>query len=302
MPRVAKVKEPIPLSIPPADTQIKRWIVLGLDPSMSRTGFALLDVRPVFTPPHQPTGETDAIWLAAGSVKPDKIEDATGDARSTVWIRAKAIATYIREMVKSVAPAPKSRGDLEGYGDFDAAPAKSDVGLIICMEYPTPQNDYLWSVNRIINLIMFEDHQVASLFGCVRIFLVNASTNRSVMGLTKTGNNKGENIAKAYEFIDKARFPELDPESCDGVLMAIWGRHAASVMLGTATEIPERFLLTMCRGDQRVKGKGKNARMIVNGIMHRNEYWYRYERSNYSVAIKDASNPKKNLSRLNFSI
>ena len=298
MPRAVKVKEPIPLSIPPADTQINRWIVLGLDPSMSRTGFALLDVRPTL----DNTLTTDAIWLAAGSVKPDKIEDATGDARSTVWIRAKAIATYIREMVKSVAPSPKPRGDFEGYGDFDAAPAKSDVGLIICMEYPTPQNDYLWSVNRIINLIMFEDHQVASQFGCVRIFLVNASTNRSVMGLIQKGNNKGENITKAYEFIDKVRFPELDPESCDGVLMAIWGRHAASVMLGTSSEIPERFLLTMCRGDQRVKGKGRNAHMIVNGILHRNEYWYRYERSNYSVAIKDASNPKKNLSRLNFSI
>jgi hypothetical protein len=298
MPRAAKVKEPIPLSIPPADTQIKRWIVLGLDPSMSRTGFALLDVRPTL----DNASTSDAIWLAAGSVKPDKIEDATGDARSTVWIRAKAIATYIREMVKSVAPAPKPQGDLEGYGDFDPAPAKSDVGLIICMEYPTPQNDYLWSVNRIINLIMFEDHQVASKFGCVRIFLVNASTNRSVMGLIQKGNNKGENITKAYEFIDKARFPELDPESCDGVLMAIWGRHAASVMLGTSGEIPERFLLTMCRGDQRIKGKGRNAHAIINGILHRNEYWYRYERSSYSVAIKDASNPKKNLSRLNFSI
>ena len=299
MPRAAKVKEPIPLSIPPADTQISRWIVLGLDPSMSRTGFALLDVRPALATPNT----SDAIWLAAGSVKPDKIEDATGDARSTVWIRAKAIATYIREMVKSVAPKPPVRGDLEGYGDFDAAPAKSDVGLIICMEYPTPQNDYLWSVNRIINLIMFEDHEVASKFGCVRIFLVNASTNRSVMGLIQKGNkNKGENITKAYEFIDKARFPELDPESCDGVLMAIWCRHAASVMLGTSNEIPERFLLTMCRGDQRIKGKGRNAHAIINGIMHRNEYWFRYERSNYSVAIKDASNPKKNLSRLNFSI
>lgn len=298
MPRAAKAKEPIPLSIPAPDTQISRWVVLGLDPSMSRTGFALLDVRPATTA----TG-TDAVWLAAGSVKPDKIEDATGDARSTVWIRAKAIATYIREMVKSVAPEPKPQGDLEGYGDFDVAPAKSDVGLIICMEYPTPQNDYLWSVNRIINLIMFEDHEVASKFGCVRIFLVNASTNRSVMGLTQRGNtNKAENITKAYEFIDKARFPELDPESCDGVLMAIWGRHAASVMLGTSTEIPERFLLTMCRGDQRIKGKGRNAHAIINGIMHRNEYWFRYERSNYTVAIKDASNPKKSLSRLTFSI
>jgi hypothetical protein len=301
MPRAKKIKEPTPVSIPQPNARIKRWIVLGLDPSMSRTGFALLDVRPAiaFTPEEGP--HTNAEWLAAGSVKPDKIDDPSIDARATVWIRAKAIATYIRETVKQVAP--ERPPGFNGYGDFEPGKGKTDVGLIICMEYPTPQNDYLWSVNRIINLIMFEDGEIGSTFGEVRILLVNASTNRSVMGLTQRGNaNKGENIAKAYEFIDRARFPELDVESCDGVLMAIWGRHAASAMLGTGEEIPERFRLTLCRSDQRIKGKGRNAHPIVNGIMHRNEYWYRYQRRSYAVAVKDASNPKKSLSRVNFSI
>jgi hypothetical protein len=297
MPKAAKAKEPIPISVPAADTQIERWIVLGLDPSMSRTGFAVLDVRPSL----DTSSNTDAIWLAAGSVKPDKIDDPTLDARATVWIRAKAIATYLREMIKSCAPDPQY-GD-NPYGDFEPAPLKSKVGLIICMEYPTPQNDYLWSVNRIINLIMFEDHEIAMAFGEVRILLVNASTNRSIMGLTQRGNkNKGENIAKAYEFVDKTRFPELDPESCDGVLMAIWGRYAASVMLGMGDEIPGTFKTTLCRSDQRIKGKGRNAHSVINGILHRTEYWYRYSRQNYTVAVKDATNPKKNLSRLNFSI
>jgi hypothetical protein len=290
MPRTVKVKEPTPLSVPQPNTNVKRWIILGLDPSMSRTGFAVLDVRPALAHAPEEGPYSDASWLAAGSVKPDKIDDPEIDARATVWIRAKAIATYIREMIKSVAP-PR--------GDFD----KSDVGLIIAMEYPTPQNDYLWSVNRIINLIMFEDGAVAAAFGEVRILLVNASTLRSLMGLTQKGNtNKTENITKAYEFIDKKRFPELDPESCDGVLMAMMGRHAASVMLGTSAEVPERFLTSLCRSDQRVKGKGRNAHAITNGILHRTEYWYRYGRRSYAVAVKDATNPKKNLSRVNFSI
>jgi hypothetical protein len=301
MPRAKKIKEPIPLCIPQPNASIKRWIVLGLDPSMSRTGFAVMEVHPAiaFTPEEGP--HSIGRWLAAGSVKPDKIDDPTIDARATVWIRAKAIATYIREMVKQVAPERPS--GFNGYGDFEPGKGTTDAGLIICMEYPTPQNDYLWSVNRIINLIMFEDGEVASTFREVRILLVNASTNRSIMGLIQRGNtNKSENITKAYEFIDKTEYPELDVESCDGVLMAIWGRHAASAMLGTGDDIPEKFKLTLCRSDQRIKGKGRNAHSITNGILHRTEYWYRYQRRDYAVAVKDASNPKKSLSRVNFSI
>jgi hypothetical protein len=300
-PRAAKIKEPVPLSLPQPNANIKRWIVLGLDPSMSRTGFAVMKVHPAiaFTPEEGP--HSIGSWLAAGSIKPDKIDNPMIDARATVWIRAKAIAIYIREMIKQVAPERPS--GYNGYGDFEPGRGVSDTGLIICMEYPTPQNDYLWSVNRIINLIMFEDGEVANAFGEVRILLINANSNRSVMGLTQRGNtNKGENIAKAYEFIDRAKYPELDVESCDGVLMAIWGRHAASAMLGTGEDIPEAFKLKLCRSDQTTKGKGRNAHLVTNGIMHRTEYWYCYQRAEYTVAIKDATNPKKNLKRVNFSI
>jgi len=268
---------------------------------MSRTGFAFMDVRPPLA--HTPEENyTDAKWIAAGSIKPTPIEDPDMDARSTVWIRAKAIAITVREYVKHVVPDTyEDKGDLHSCKTPDCC--RPDVGLIICMEYPTPQNDYLWSVNRIINLIMFEDGDVAKRFAEVRILLVNASTNRSIMGLTQRGNkNKGENILKAYEFIDRARFPELDPESCDGVLMAVWGRHAASIMLGTANEIPDTFKLTLCNGTQEGRGKGKRARTITKGILHRNEYWYRYERKGYEVRVKDATNPTKSLSRINFTI
>lgn len=296
MPRAAKVKPPTPLLVPDPNPKIKRWIVLGLDPSVSRTGFAILDVRPDGT-------RTEATWLTAGSVKPDKIEDPNLDARSTVWIRAKAVALYLREVVKSVAPAPPLLGDFEGYGDFEPAHPRSDTGLIISMEYPTPENDYLWSVNRIIHLIMFDDHELARKFGEVRIQMTNASTLRSLMGLTQRGNsNKGENILKAYEYIDRKQYPQLDSDACDAILMCMMGRYAASFMLGTNAEVPERFVNAMCNATQEVKGKGRNSYIRVKGLFHQTQYWHKYERQNYSIAIKDASNPKKSLSRLNFSI
>jgi hypothetical protein len=301
MPRAAKTKEPTPLSVPEPNPRIKRWIVLGLDPSMSRTGFALLDVRPAlaFTPEEGPY--SDAIWLAAGSVKPERIDDASLHPRNTIWIRGKAMSTYLREMVKSVAPPKKTQDN--PYGDFEPGTPKSDVGLIISMEYPTPMNDYLVALNRIIHLIFFEDGELAEGFGEIRILTTNASTLRSLMGLTKKGSqNKGENILRAYEFIDKSRYPQLDSDACDAVLLAMMARHAASIMLGTAPEVPDRFLTSLCSAVQEVKGKGRNAHTVTKGLLHRIEYWYRYRRTDVTVLIKDASNPKKSLSRLNFSI
>lgn len=290
MPRAAKAKEPTPLSVPEPNQHIKRWIVLGLDPSMSRTGFALLDVRPALVTPEE-SPYTDAIWLAAGSVKPERIDDASLHPRNTIWIRGKAMSTYLREMVKSVAPPRPDDGHA------------SEVGLIISMEYPTPMNDYLVALNRIIHLIFFEDGELAEMFGEIRILTTNASTLRSLMGLTKKGSqNKGENILRAYEFINKSRYPQLDSDACDAVLLAMMARHAASVMLGTSPEVPDRFLTSLCSAVQEVKGKGRNAHTVTKGLLHRNEYWYRYRRMGVTILIKDASNPKKSLSRLNFSI
>ena len=300
MPRAAKAKEPTPLLIPQPNAQIKRWIVVGLDPSMSRTGFTLLDVRPALAHTPEEGPYSDAIWLTAGSIKPE-FQESDLHPRNTIWIRGKAIATYLREMVKTVAP-PKKYGD-NPHGDFEQAPLRSEVGLIISMEFPTPRNDYLVALNRIISLIFFEDGELASLFGDVRFLITNASTLRSLMGLTQRGNqNKGENILKAYEFIDKAKYPQLDSDACDAVLLAMMARHAASVMLGITSEVPERFLTSLCNGTQEVKGNGRNAHTVTKGLLHRVEYWYPYQRRAVTVAIKDASNPKKSLSRVNFSI
>ncbi|MDA4133751.1 MAG: hypothetical protein OK454_11615 [Thaumarchaeota archaeon] len=295
-------KEAPPLLIPDPNPRCRRWLVLGLDPSLSRTGFALMDVRPALAHTPEEGPYTEAIWLAAGSLKPEIPEVPGLHVRSTLWQRSKAIATYLREIVKSVAPDTR-----DGKGDFHVCDlpecCKPEVGLIVASEYPTPGNDFLVSLNRIINLVFFEDGVLAEKFAEIRIMLINASTLRSLNGLVKRGNsNKVENMAKAYQFIDKARFPELDTDSCDAVLMAMMGRHAASAQLGVSSEIPDNFKTSLCSGAQDVKGKGRNQKVVTRGILHRTEYWYKYERIGFTVRVKDASNPKKSLSRINFSI
>src|SRR5271154_3454367 len=300
MPRAVKVKEPTPLLIPQPDPHIKRWIILGLDPSMSRTGFAILDVRPALANTPEEGPYTDAIWLAAGSIKPE-FQEADLHSRNTIWIRGKAIATYLREMIKTVAPPKRNPGDLHICNLPECC--RPEVGLIISMEFPTPRNDYLVALNRIIHLIFFEDGELTELFGDIRFLITNAATLRSLMGLTVKGSkNKVENILKAYEFIDKGRYPQLDSDACDAVLLAMMARHTTSILMGVTSDVPERFLTTLCSAAQKAYGNGRNAHTVTAGLLHRIEYWYRYQRRTVGVAIKDASNPKKTLSRVNFSI
>lgn len=278
MPRVKKEKKPIELRIPAPNSAITSWVVFGLDPSVSRTGFAIKGVY------KNADGPIISEWLSIGSAKPDKIEDDTRDSRTTLWIRSKEIALFLREFLKLV-------------------PSNKSTGLIISMEYPTPQNDFLVALNRILHVIFFEDGTLADKFGEIRILTTNASTLRSLMGLKQRGaKNKAENIEKAYTFCDKQTYPELDTDSCDAVLMAMMGQYTASIMLGKHDEVPPNFLTSLCNATEEIKGKGRNARTIIKGILHRNEYWYRYERQSYGLGVKDASNPKKTLTRKYFSI
>jgi hypothetical protein len=234
-------------------------------------------------------GGTQATWLKIGSTKPDAIE-VPMHPRNTIWLRAKLMALCLREAMKQTA------ANLDYH-------AHQGRGLIISMEYPTPMNDYLVALNRIIHLTFFEDFELAEYFSTIRILYTNAASLRSIMKLTKKGaKNKLENIQKAYEFVDRAKYPELDTDSCDAVLLAMMGRNVASIMLGCHGEVPENFLTPLCNATQEMKGNGRNAHIVTKGILHRNEYWYVYERRQYEVCVKDASNPRKSLSRITFSI
>jgi hypothetical protein len=250
----------------PEKTNVEQWIVMGVDPSLTRTGMAFLHV-------HLKAANSTASWMSIGSIKPES-------SSSPVWARSKGIALYLKSLLTQVASS------VEG-----------ESGLLLCMEAPTPHNDFLNSISKILHLVLL-DVELQNRFSEVRVLLVNASTLRSLMGLTQRGNkNKAENIARAYEFIDRAQFPELDSDACDAVLLSMVGRHTVSVMLGLQDEVPANFLKTLCNAEQETRGSGRNMRVITKGILHRREYWSKYEPASMTMLAKDASNSKKSLIR-----
>jgi hypothetical protein len=107
------------------------------------------------------------------------------------------------------------------------------------------------------------------------------------MGLTKQGaKNKVEHVGKAYAYLDKESYPNLDTDACDAVLMAMMGRYSAAILMGHPDNVPPRFLTAMCNATEEVVGKGRNARTRVKGILHRREYWVLYERKQYDELTK----------------
>lgn len=295
-----KKKKEIPLLIPPENEQINHWLVFGLDPSVSRTGYALMEVIPQAgaiisdsshsNTPAVPFKSTVARWIAAGSVKPEIEADL--HSRSTLWIRSKALALFLREFIKSAIPQSSK-------GDFDTS--RSRTGLIIAMEFPTPQNDFLVALNRILHIIFFEDDELVNAFGEIHILTTNAATMRSLMRLTQRGKNTKEKIERAYEYINRDEYPQIDGDSCDGVLHAMIGRYVAAILLGCSEELPEKFLQSLCDSTQELKGNQKK-RLQTKGLLHRIEYWYLYERRECKVGVRDAANPKKTLERITFQI
>jgi hypothetical protein len=71
----------------PSPEDCDRWLVLGLDPSLSRTGYSFMLVQKS----DSETG-TSARWLDVGSLKP-------GDASDPVWVRSKAIALTLQQLL-----------------------------------------------------------------------------------------------------------------------------------------------------------------------------------------------------------
>ena len=286
-----KPKE-IPLRLPPPVEGVKEWLVMGLDPSMSRTGYALMHVMAT-------GGEsTFSDWVDVGSIKPEV-------AANPIWLRGKGMAMFLKERLQSVADGISISQANQAFVDRGVCPDMynyESLGLLISMEYPTPMNDFLVALNRIIHLVFFEGPYWKK-FQAIRILTTNASTLRSLMGLfTRGKTNKKENILKAYEFIDREKWPSLDPDSCDAVLLAMMGRHAASILLGRLGEVPGRFLNSLCSDVKLLKGKGRRERMITAGIMHRPEYFYEYKEKQYVFCFRDASSGKAGLGRETYRI
>jgi Intein splicing domain/LAGLIDADG-like domain len=263
--RAKKAKAPVECSEPDVMPEIKEWYIFGLDPSLSGTGYALQHIR-------IDGDRTKARWVDVGTIKP-------ADASDPIWIRSKNIAMFLRSRIPQV-PSEEI----------------AETGLILSFEQPTPGNDWLVGLNRIIHCEFFDGPGVpfekddrtilSNNFGAIRILHTNAATLRSLMGLTKTGNkNKAENIVKAYTFIDQEKFPNLDTDSCDGVLLAMMARHTASLLMGRPEEVPENVYISLTNATKEIKGKGTRARTITKGLLHRPEYWLA---SNYSADDEQA--------------
>jgi len=265
MVRAKKIKPTLAelIKIPPIH-DIEEWVVVGIDPSLSRTGLCLLNNL----------GD-HWRWSHIASLKPF-------DASYPTWVRAIMMAEYI------LASVNKLDGCIPDIlGDF--TPTK---GLIITLEAPTPMNDHLNIVNKILHTIIVPGLNIH--FKEVYIQHVNAMTMRSCFGLKATGNNKYENIQKAQEFAPAAIYPGIDSDSCDAILLSQFGRYTADFFLGKElSEIPDRIALALCDFTDVEKGKGRNAYVVKKGILYNPAYWFKYEPTEYSISIKDARIPPK---------
>jgi hypothetical protein len=236
--------------------EVGEWLVVGLDLSVTRTGYAVYHVvSDQFTP------------IAVGSLKPK-------DTASPVWVRSLLTARSLDTRL--------GQADVQGILDRGA-------GVMLSFEAPTPKNDFLSSINRIISSVLLTRGS-AVLRREVHNLYINASTLRSFMGLTMRGaKNKVENIAKAYTLIDRASFPSLDTDSCDAVLMAVVGCYAAQILGGHSEHVPPQFIRMLCDSASVVKGKGTHTRTVTKGLLHNPNYWFVHRESSHGLMHRDAS-------------
>jgi len=260
-------QKPGPELVFPFEPGITSWHVVAVDPSLTRAGFATSHVTP-----------DKAEWISVGSWKPT-------NSSQPVWARAAAIGTKIKELATV----------LKGVDDVTLL---KQLGLLFIMEAPPPRNDWLSSLQRVIFMMMGRDQMNDLPYGAVRVMLVNASTLRSQMALTKTGNNKNENITRAYDFIEKSEYPQLDSDSCDAVMLSVVGIAAAKVLMGEVEQVQDKFQVLLADTTTTVKGKGKLARDVMKGLLHNPAYFWKMDPITVELAVKDAKSPKAKLERV----
>ena len=180
------------------------WLIIGLDPSMSRSGISVLTVNK----------KDEATVHFIGSVQPD-------DRSVDDFIRAKAQTAVIQNLI------------MEHADEYD--------NLLVSLEAPTPGNDYLISTNRIMKTGI-SARSITKKFDRVIFMHTNASTLRSCFGLIKKGNNKSENIDAAYSIVKESDYPGIDSDACDALLIGMMGRYAVSVLNSNSNTVPEKFL------------------------------------------------------------
>jgi hypothetical protein len=227
---------------------ITKWVVVGLDLSLSRTGYAVLTIN-----------DGEAKWEQVGSYQPKNSKDEA-------WARATAIGSLIRGLVEDHVPQDRPEG----------------WGLLVSIEFPDPNNSYLMSLNGIVQAVLWSSGGTLPLQEFMETYrlAINASTMHSVLRLNIKGQaaDKDVNIALAYNFIDKKEFPNLDSDSCDAVLLAMMGRHAVMALNGKEALVPPGPLNLLCKQDLKVKITEHKTRGIIRkekaaGLFHNPATW-----------------------------
>lgn len=256
-----KVKKTIVLDTESVvEKDIQHWTIVGIDASLSRTGYAKLD--------------SDGKWHAIGSFAPS-------DSKLPIWVRSAAIALELKKLFETTMPVP-----IHGNG------------LLLVLEAPTINNDYLQAIHRVMNIIFWLNSDLGLTHKSIKVLLVNASTLRSKYGLKKTGNNKDENKAKAYELVDVKEWPGVDSDSCDGILLANVGLQCAKVLMGKSEEADPKWVEALTDTSKKVKGKGRNQKIVNSGLMYNPMYWWSYQHYDVELSVKNATiKPGKRLEK-----
>lgn len=263
-------KQEIPIKGPELVPDVENWLILSLDLSLSRTGYSVAYVSKTL----------DREWIDVGSIKPT-------ESSAAIWLRSYLIGKYVVSLLASDKVSKYLK--------------KPKTGVIFCLEAPTPNNDYLVGLNRIVNVSLFNEAQNLLPEHKKFMCLVNASTLRSVMGLVKTGNNKDENIAKAYTFLSETEWPGIDSDSCDAVLLAEFATNVASALNGGL--LTTKYNEVLCNYTDVKKGSGRNSKTVKKGILHNPAYWYEQKKQEYQLAIKDARIPSgKRLAKVSYKV
>lgn len=253
----------------PELSDARSWLIVGLDLSLSRTGYTFLHVTP-----------GSAHVLAVGSIKPKNSEPKE-------WIRSFAIAQVIAQFLRN---------------EVIIKLLTSGTQVMLAVEAPTPRNDFLTTINRIVCTVLLgpgsplTGHAVKNLY-------INASTLRSYMGLTQRGSaNKKENRDRAWEYVPKDRYPGLDFDSCDAVLMAMVGRFAAQILMGERDLVPPQFQRMLLDDTQVIKGKEDRVRIKLKGLLHDPAYWFEHNQDRYELMLRDATSDAVRATKLSLVI
>lgn len=242
------------------------WTILGLDLSLTRTGFATL---------HCEGGV--ARWGAIGSLTP---RDQKGAPKQESWLRAAALGIAIRARVTQL---------MRTY----------HAPLILAIEFPDPNNSYLMGLNQVIQTILWTtDDQggVGGPDGVVYRLAINASTLRATLYL-KGVSDKASNLELAYAYVPKENYPTLDSDSCDAALLAMMGRYAVQILQGEEDLVPLKPRCTLCdiavkqkfRTDK-VTGEKVVSKETPKGLLHNPLTWTRIPSSQcVTLGVADAS-------------